>query len=520
MTAVRTVHLPARPAKLAALLLVAALTLGLAGTSAYAAAALGGGGSQPEDVLPRDALGFVKIDLDPSAGQKLAAYQIARKFPSSGAKSPDSLRDDLLRSVFGVRERAEYEAYVKPWLGQRAGVAFLRPQKPKSDEPVLVAAVQVTDRAKADAGLRALARRAKPGSDVTFHAFGADKSYVLLSDDKAAVNRAAAQRTSLADNPRFTKSVDELGGDQIVLGWLDVTASWRAVPAKARTSLAGGLPLDLRGAVVFGAHVTDGTVEVLTKTVDFSAGDSPQAKRLFANPIGRGTSSGLIRGLPGDSVAAASATGLGAGLAALYQDTPAVRRDKDLRAFTKAAGLKLPADIKAVFGTELAVSASAPVKGGAPAVHARVETGNAARALAVITRIEAVAQKSQPSGSAVLTASGKAKELSVLEHGRTASGYVARYGPLDTRPPGRVGELGDSEVFQRTLPDLDASGMTFYVDVARLVQSWGALTGGPGNGSLSVQQRKAISPLLAAGSTTTVAEDGDTTNRLRLTVAR
>jgi hypothetical protein len=45
--------------------------------------ALGGGGKQPAEVLPREAVGYIRVDLDPSAGQKIAAFRLLDKLPDT-----------------------------------------------------------------------------------------------------------------------------------------------------------------------------------------------------------------------------------------------------------------------------------------------------------------------------------------------------------------------------------------------------------------------------------------------------
>jgi hypothetical protein len=55
----------------------------LLGGAGYAVAAyLSGGGPQPEEVLPADTIGVVKLDLDPAAGQKAAVASLMGKFPA------------------------------------------------------------------------------------------------------------------------------------------------------------------------------------------------------------------------------------------------------------------------------------------------------------------------------------------------------------------------------------------------------------------------------------------------------
>ncbi len=47
----------------------------------FAVQQLSGGGAQPADVLPGDAYGYVRLDIDPSAGQKIAAVRFLDKLP-------------------------------------------------------------------------------------------------------------------------------------------------------------------------------------------------------------------------------------------------------------------------------------------------------------------------------------------------------------------------------------------------------------------------------------------------------
>ena len=58
---------------------VAALVLG--GGAVFAVQQLSGGGAQPADVLPGDSYGYLRLDIDPSAGQKIAAVRFLDKLP-------------------------------------------------------------------------------------------------------------------------------------------------------------------------------------------------------------------------------------------------------------------------------------------------------------------------------------------------------------------------------------------------------------------------------------------------------
>ena len=474
----------------------ALLTLGVAGGAVYGATALSGGGAQPEDVLPADAIGFLKVDMDPAAGQKIAVYQLARKFPDSGVTSEADVKDQLIRNVLPEDERADYDANVKPWLGQRAGLAVLPPAGRGSADPVAVAAVQYTDRAQAEEGLRRLAAEA---DDDFRYAFAQDEDYVLIGDDQKVVDRAATSTTHLADDPEFDRGVAALGGDQIAMGWLDVGALWQALPEEARRQQPGAPRFEPSGLAVVGAHVADGTVEVVGQTVGFSAGASPEAKALLSSPMGSTAPRGLLTALPADTVAAFGMTGLGDGLAQLYDAVPSdVRDSPEAQSTLREFGVRLPDDLRVVLGRELAVGVAADAARPQPSATVRVDSPDGARAVELLTRLRASAAQHAPA------------EVGEIDLRVVDGGYTATYG---TSAPATPGRLGDSAVFRRTVPDADTAGLTYYVDIERLRRTpLGTDT------ALTDKQRRNLDPVQAVGLTSTTRGGGDSTLRFRLAV--
>ena len=70
------------------------------GSVPTAVAQLFAGGSAPASAVPADAIGYVSLDLDPSASQKIEAIKILRKFPALKKRCKISSRDDMRRAVF------------------------------------------------------------------------------------------------------------------------------------------------------------------------------------------------------------------------------------------------------------------------------------------------------------------------------------------------------------------------------------------------------------------------------------
>src|SRR4051794_26701233 len=78
---------------------VAALTVFLTGVSYAGYSALAPHGHAPEEAMPAETVAFAKVDLDPSASQKVAVYRLSKRFPQTHVKSDRSVRDDLLAQV-------------------------------------------------------------------------------------------------------------------------------------------------------------------------------------------------------------------------------------------------------------------------------------------------------------------------------------------------------------------------------------------------------------------------------------
>ena len=478
--------------------LVAATALLVAGAGAgavYAGTALGGGGTQPQDVLPEEAVGFVSLDLDPAAGQKIAAYRLAQKFPDSGVSAEEDFKDDLLRKLFAEQDEVDYDADIAPWLGDRAGVAFLAPDLEAPDEPVLVVAVQVTDRAKAEQGLTRLAEQS-PEDEPLHWAFSPEEDYVLLSDDQATVDSAARSEGNLSDNPRFVEGVEALEGDHIGFGWMDIAAVYDAVPDESKQDVLAEQPdLAPQGLLVVGARVEDDGVEVVGESVGVSLGDSPELRALSGGIWTQGETSGLIEDLPADSLGAVSITGLGDGLAELYrtlEDDMAAELES-LQPALDEFGVRLPDDLPVVLGGELAVAVGGDFATDGGRVFAHVRSEDGARAADLVQRAIDSAPEVPPG----------------LEVATVDDGYTITYDP--SGQGASSDRLGDSDLFRRTVPDAADSRVTYYADISRLVEQ-------AGPDAFTEEERRNVEPLKAAGYTATLDGEGNGTFRLRLTV--
>ncbi|UUW90657.1 hypothetical protein [Pimelobacter simplex] len=134
----------------------------LAAGAVGAVAVVGGGawawrewfaqGPQAAEALPADTVAYVAVDLDPPGGQKVAAYDTLRRFPSLkkhlGLASQDDLRRSLVEQVIDDNGCGLGFDDFDGWAGDRAALAVV----PQDElEPVVV--VQAGDADEARTGL-------------------------------------------------------------------------------------------------------------------------------------------------------------------------------------------------------------------------------------------------------------------------------------------------------------------------------------------------------------------------------
>ena len=482
----------------------------VAAGGAYAFAALSGGGAQPEDALPGTAIGYAEIDLDPSAGQKVAAFNLARKFPSVEVSSQDSLVDDLFEEVFGdaLPEGLTYADDVQPWIGARAGVAVLS-ELDEAGEPQVAVAVQYGDRDAAQAGLARIAEAAATGEDAFAFAFGVE-GYVVLAQTQQIVDGVVrdAQAGSLSDNGTYRAALEALGGDQIATTWLDLGGLYRVVPAEAREEFArSGLfapDVEPSGSFIAGLSAGSDHLQVVGRAVDVATGLQEEST------IGKATGSELIRAMPSDTFGAVSVNGLGAAVTRLYEQAleQAEILGEDLTTnglgfdvlgilpqLEAESGLELPEDIQAVLGDELVAAAFPPAGAGAdagldPEFAVRVRGGDVQRVL----------EMEQTLGT------GPAGLVQDVD-----GDLVAGSTPEAIERVRGDGGLGDSDVFRNAVPDAEAAGFVLFLDVPALLNALA------GQGELIDPEDQAdLDPLQAVGMTAVGGDDGGFT--LRITV--
>jgi Protein of unknown function (DUF3352) len=448
---------------------VTAVLLTAGGVTAYTV--LAGGGVTLDAQLPADSVAYGEINLDPPAGQKVAALRFFRHFHDL------NVREDSTDLVSGLLEplldtpasKQQFNDNVKPWLGKHA--AFAVDPQGNTSEPIAV--IDSTDAAKARAGLAALRRQSQDqlGYVVTDHV-------VVLARSEAVAQRALddAGKASLHGNSTFQQDLKSVGDDGVVTVWLDVAHS-------AQLGSLAGLPgadspdlskADLRGRVVANVRFTDSTADLVIRAIGTGG-------TVTGDAVGP-----RLAKLPDDTAVAVALGGGDELVRRAYRQLDQAGLHDELTSMENNSGLKLPDDVAALVGssTVLAVGGNSDQ----PDFGVISRTDDTDRAKTAAERLsaklgvtDAITVRPVADGTVLASSSDYADKLAAS------------------------GGLGDSELFRATMPDLNGAQFAVYVDLQQTAKLGGAPLSGAG------------SELRAFGLT--VSTQGDTsTMHLRLVV--
>jgi hypothetical protein len=430
--------------------LTAALVLGGAGV--FAATQLGGGGPQPADVLPGDAYAYVRLDIDPSAGQKIAAVRFLGSLPqvrsTLGSDDPRRQLWELATqdSTDDCVAKVDYDTDIAPWLGDRVGAA-VRPGG-TADEPNVALAIQVSDE---DAARSTLTRLLACGSGPTDTDVRMKDGFAILTPAGLGdATLAATTKGTLAQNATFSQDMTALGEQGVASAWFDLGRGFteleklgadRGLPATATSSATGRVASALR----FDADYVE--LAGVVRGVDAAtavAGDGTE-----------------VANLPANTMAALHVAGAGRMVENAWPDL-----ERQVDALSHAEGgpdvigeiereldVTLPDDLSVLLGRSLTLSLPGQdVTGDVPLLGAKVVSDDAKRADALLGRLSDLAFGA--GGALTHRVDGDKVYLA------TTADYAD-----DLRSGGR---LGDSEAFTKAVGDVGSSNVVLFLDLDKM----------------------------------------------------
>ncbi|MEV5408361.1 DUF3352 domain-containing protein [Thermopolyspora sp. NPDC052614] len=446
------------------LAVVTAIIVALLGGGGYAAVnLLSGGGAQPQDVLPGNALAYIRLDLDPAANQKVALFNLARKFTvtkdSFTGDDPRKAVIEMLKQSSPQLKDIDYAKDIEPWLGQRVGIAILAP-KQSGGEPQVVAAVQVTDQEAARAGIAKLNGK---DSD-TAVAFRDD--YALIGDDKGLIDQTAAGGETLGQNADFSGDMSALGEPGVLSFWMDLDAVAKAsgaLTAQQQQSLK-----QIEGARFAGALRFDSSYAEL-------AGVVRGAKNIVTGePAGA-----QLTGLPASTVGALSISGLGEALTKQWAEimkmadasaSPGGQTfQQQVDALQQGTGLRLPQDLATLLGKNVTLALDEQgLDQQIPNIGARLATDPAAAEQVVAKLERALNQAATATGTTTGTATGTTTGAPQIFKAKGDGTYIIASSQQYADQLAKGGTLGDSEAFQTAVPNADEATFALFVDLDKL----------------------------------------------------
>lgn len=484
----------------------AVAALALVGGGAYVASQLGGGGDQPADVLPADTLAYLRVDLDPSASQKVDLIRLLQRVPefeeTTGISSDkEDLRRTLAEAVLSeVDCDVDYDEDIEPWIGDRAAFAAV----PGKDEPSAAALLQVTDASAAESALASIADCF--GGDEAGGAFAFAGDYVVIAETQAIADGVVSggEDDALSDQEAYADDMDRLGDPGVASFWVDVPAVVEAAQRSGDESLA----------MAFGGTEELSLAEATSSYGAVRAGsDNIELAMFYTGEQFTSNAASPVAELPDTTLTAFSVSGLGEKVPELWDrlqeasGMDAAGFERGVDEFEQSTGLRLPEDLATLLGENVTVALDTEgvdalgLEGNQslPDVHAGVRfSGDQAAIVDVVDRVQEF-----------LTTAEVGVELSTAE---VDGGVVVGTNP-DYAAAMTDGGLAGSDSFQNAVGDVDDVAGVFYLDldaaetIVRNVED---------GGEVATSIADYLEPMEAIGVNSTTSEEYSEAN-IRLT---
>jgi len=477
--------------------ITAAAVLVTAGGAYAAWSRLNGNGPQPAEVLPATTVAFAEVDLDPSVGQKLALYNLLKKFPqSSGLRSSDKdFGDWLVRRLSesgSSGDSLDFAKDVQPWLGKRFAIAAVPAPTGTGTGGSSVDGVVVVQEIDQKAAAAAMDKLRANGSDKLSYAFM--DGYLVVTPDSAGGAARVVSGAQLAPlssaTATFGSDVDSLGSDQVVTAWVNASKAGQLIkeqlgslPGANASQLDSVFGQSWTGRWVLGVHAADQSVEMRIRTFGSAASASP------APPV-------QISHVAPDAFAVFAVSGAGKALADGWSRVASTPGYSALAEQASALGLTLPDDIEALLGDQLTVSLGGDPS-QQPTVLAAATSKDPAAGKAVLDKLLRLAGQ----GGADSVGLSSRVDGDTLYVGSSASAVAAGGGAAS------AALLTDSDLFKSAVADPTHAQVVVYVNLVKL---WSTL-----KASGTTLPSPELENLKAVGiSAVTTSGGSDTTVRL------
>lgn len=482
------------------LIAIAAVMALILGGGAFALTrAMGGGGDRPASAMPAGTVAYLQLDIDPAAGQKVAALKF---FSDIDSEEMQALRDgDIKREVFellteedeALLGELDYAEDVEPWLGDRVGLGML--DNGEATEPTPLVAIQVTDEGAAEEALD------KIDQDEAAWYFHGD--YVVITTaEQAEAAKSDTEAGNLADQEYFVEDLEALGEQGLMSGWMDLAATSQLSQRALESDLGDMAPgMD---SLYLGSEFGSLSEGRAAMTVRFGDDGVEMAANSYGTPLeGLETSADtprLVNDLPGDTVAVLSMEHGDQIVDLLWDQVSAIAPEELAQATEEAAaqGFELPGDLKVLLGDSMTISAGA-------GIAEAIETGS--DQFPVGYRAHTDTERAEALIEMLLSSSGMESETDIAYRSDDGVLSIAATQEYVDQLADSDG-LGSADLFGRAVPEAEDAQSVMYVDFNAFEESYLSQMEG--------DERDALEKLAAVGVSTSIDEDGNGSFQLKV----
>ena len=379
--------------------LVIALTvfIGLVGATVVAGylALFAAGTDRAARAVPADAIAYATVYLQPSTGQQMNLALLLGHVPGfADAANLDQKIHEIAARFLG-QAGIDYEADIRPWIGNQLSVA-LRPAADLSmPAPMLLAAVK--DQALAASGMEGIAAgRGLTGAEETYRgtpitvadglAWAVLDDLLIATTDlaslEAALDAETDARPSLADDAGYVAAMRRLPADHLASAYLNLALSAQRAGAGEQiggySTASAALLAEPDGLRVDAIAPFDSSAATPEERADFAAGTQPSTLAEWLPATTQ--ASAAIFDLQRAAQAAEDALGSQPGAEGIIDTLNQLRA---LAAF--GLGINLD-DLLALFSSEAALGVS-DVMSAAPHGQLLLRPSDAAVATAMLDRV-------------------------------------------------------------------------------------------------------------------------------------
>ena len=432
-------------------------------------------GPQPSAALPAGAVGYAQFDADPSADQKLGAMSFLRdvkQVSTSGGNSDvkQMIWDALTEQYSYAFEDIDYQADIKPWVGNRIGAAIYPANKGGAYSAI---AVQVTNENLAKAKIPELFDGAV--------LLGFKDGYAVITSESFKDDFPTFGSSSLADDSLFSSDFRSLGDP----GWAAAWGDSKQISQLANTSSIETASYAAAGRVAATLRFTNDTVQL--KAVGFGLDPASIPNTSAQSDVG---------GLPATTAAVVSVKGGGAIFKTAWKKYLDSMKGNGYNPedILSQQGWRMPDDVVTLLGEQTTVAMSNDgltdvvngninyYDGGVPEIGARVTSSNPTAVKSLVDRL----------------ANNSSYSSTINQDVRDNAYIVASTSSyLDALANGGGG-LGALPKFTKVVPNWQNAAMVGYLDLAPLSSK---LTQGSGEYS------QFVGSLQAVGITSTYNQD-------------